>query len=86
MRAAFLKACEAPQVRDVGPDAMGIVAEKILDLAQAGETNPERLYTGALRRFRSSSVTEATVQHCSSVRSGPRPTTNYGLPDGRCSR
>jgi hypothetical protein len=50
MRAAFLKACEAPQVRDVGPDAMEIVAEKILDLAQAGETNPERLYTGALRR------------------------------------
>jgi hypothetical protein len=34
----------------MGPDATGIVAEKILDLAQAGETNPERLYAGALRR------------------------------------
>jgi hypothetical protein len=50
MRAAFLKACEAPQVRDVGHGAMEIVAEKILELAQAGETNLERLYTGALRR------------------------------------
>jgi hypothetical protein len=49
MRAAFLKACEAPQVRDAGHGATGIVAEKILELAQAGETNPERLCTGALR-------------------------------------
>jgi hypothetical protein len=46
MRTAFLKACEAPQVRDAGHGAMEIAAE----LAQAGETNPERLYTGALRR------------------------------------
>jgi hypothetical protein len=50
MRAAFLKACEAPQVRDAGHGAIEIAAEKILELAQAGETNPERLYTGALRR------------------------------------
>jgi hypothetical protein len=50
MRTAFLKACEAPQVRDAGHGAMEIAAEKILELAQAGETNPERLYTGALRR------------------------------------
>jgi hypothetical protein len=50
MRAAFLKACDAPQVRDAGHGAMEIAAEKILELAQAGETNPECLYTGALRR------------------------------------
>jgi hypothetical protein len=50
MRTAFLKACEAPQVRDAGHGTMEIAAEKILELAQAGETNPERLYTGALRR------------------------------------
>jgi hypothetical protein len=50
MRAAFQKACDAPQVRDAGHGAMEIAAEKILELAQAGETNPECLYTGALRR------------------------------------
>ncbi len=50
MRTAFLRACEAPQVRDAGHGAVEIAAEKILELAQAGETNPERLYTGALRR------------------------------------
>jgi hypothetical protein len=48
MRLAFLKACEAPQVAD--PGAMEVVVEKILELAQAGETNPEHLCTGALRR------------------------------------
>ncbi len=50
MRTAFRKACEAPQVRDAGDGAMEIAAEKIFELAQAGETNPERLYAGALRR------------------------------------
>jgi hypothetical protein len=50
MRMAFLRACEAPQVRDAGHGAMEIAAEKILELAEAGETNPERLYMGALRR------------------------------------
>ena len=51
MRAAFLKACEAPQVRDAGDGMMAIVAEKILQLAEAGETNADRLCTGALRRL-----------------------------------
>jgi hypothetical protein len=51
MRAAFLKACEAPQVRNAGDGMTGIVAEKILELAEAGETNPDRLCTGALRRL-----------------------------------
>jgi hypothetical protein len=50
MRIAFLKACEAPQVRDAG-HMTGIVAEKILELAEAGETNADRLCTSALRRL-----------------------------------
>jgi type III secretion system FlhB-like substrate exporter len=49
MRAAFLKACEAPQV--TGHGTTEIVAEKILELAKAGETNSDRLCTGALRRL-----------------------------------
>jgi hypothetical protein len=51
MRAAFLKACEAPQVRDAGYDMTRIVAEIILELAEAGETNADRLCNGALRRL-----------------------------------
>ena len=50
MRAAFLKAREAPQVREAGHGMTGIVAEKILELAEAGETNADRLCAGALRR------------------------------------
>ena len=49
MRAAFLKACEAPQVRDAGHGMTE--PEKILELADAGETVPDRLCTGALRRL-----------------------------------
>jgi hypothetical protein len=37
MRTAFLKACEAPQVKDAGHGMTGIVAEKILELAEARE-------------------------------------------------
>jgi hypothetical protein len=51
MRAAFLKACEAPQVRDAGHGMTELVAERILELADAGETVPDRLCTGALRRL-----------------------------------
>jgi hypothetical protein len=51
MRAAFLKACEAPQVGDAGDGMTGIIAEKILELAEAGKTNADRLCIGALRRL-----------------------------------
>jgi hypothetical protein len=51
MRAAFLKACEAPQVRDAGHGMTELVAERILELADAGETVPDRLCAGALRRL-----------------------------------
>jgi hypothetical protein len=51
MRVAFLKACEAPQVTDAGGDMTESVAQKILELANAGETCPERLCAGALRKL-----------------------------------
>ena len=51
MRAAFLKACQAPQVRERGHGMTELVAERILELADAGETIPERLCMGALHRL-----------------------------------
>ncbi len=52
MRVAFLKACEAPQVTDAGADMNECVAQEILQLANAGETCPQRLCAGALRKLR----------------------------------
>jgi hypothetical protein len=49
MRAAYRMACEAPQLRFTADERTAIVAEKIIELAQAGETDPERLCRGALR-------------------------------------
>lgn len=51
MRVAFLRACEAPQVREVGGATRGSVAEHILELASARETSAEELCARALRRF-----------------------------------
>jgi len=51
MRIAFLKACQAPLVTDVGGDVTESVAQKILELANAGETCPERLLAGELRKL-----------------------------------
>jgi hypothetical protein len=51
MREAFQKACEAPQVADGAPGVTEGVARRILELAKAGETSPDRLYTGALRNL-----------------------------------
>jgi hypothetical protein len=48
MRTAYRMACEEPQLKDAGNGTTEMVAEKILELAQAGETDPERLCTGAL--------------------------------------
>jgi hypothetical protein len=50
MRLAFQMACDAPQLRNSADERTALVAEKIVELAQAGETDPERLCTGALRR------------------------------------
>jgi hypothetical protein len=48
MRTAYRMACEEPQLKDAGNGTTEMVAEKLLELAQAGETDPERLCTGAL--------------------------------------
>ena len=41
-----------PQVTDAGAGMTESVAQKILELANAGETCPERLCAGALRKLR----------------------------------
>jgi|HubBroStandDraft_4_1064222.scaffolds.fasta_scaffold119826_3 hypothetical protein len=52
MREAFQKACKAPQVANGAPEVMTEgVARRILELAKAGETSPDRLCTGALRKL-----------------------------------
>jgi hypothetical protein len=51
MREAFQKACKAPQVADGAPEVTEAVARRILELAKAGETSPDRLCTGALRKL-----------------------------------
>ena len=45
------KACKAPQVADGAPDVTEGVARRILELAKAGETSPDRLCSGALRKL-----------------------------------
>jgi hypothetical protein len=48
IRLAFQRACEALQLRGT-PDALTeIVATKIIELAKAGETDPERLCSKVL--------------------------------------
>jgi hypothetical protein len=49
MRAAYRLACDAPQLRFSADERTAMVAEKIIQLARAGETDPGRLCTGALR-------------------------------------
>ena len=52
MRKAFQKACKAPEVADAGTGMAESVAQIILELAHAGESSPERLCSGALRKLR----------------------------------
>jgi hypothetical protein len=49
MREAYRLACHAPQLRFSADERTAMVAEKIIVLAQAGETDPGRLCTDALR-------------------------------------
>jgi hypothetical protein len=49
MRAAYRMACDAPQLRFSADERTAMVAEKIIQLARAGETDPGRLCTRALR-------------------------------------
>jgi hypothetical protein len=49
MRTAYRMACEEPRLKDAGDGSTEIVAQKILELAEAGETDPARLCSAALR-------------------------------------
>jgi hypothetical protein len=56
MRTAYQMACEEPRLKDAGDGASEVVAEKILELAEAGETDPQlaRLRCAAYRTNRAS--------------------------------
>jgi hypothetical protein len=49
MRAAYRMACDTPQLRYSADERTAMVAEKIIELARAGETDPGRLCAGALQ-------------------------------------
>jgi hypothetical protein len=49
MRTAYRMACEEPRLKDADAGSTEIVAEKILELAEAGETDPARFCSAALR-------------------------------------
>ncbi len=49
MRTAYLMAREEPRLKEAGDGMTEIVAQKIVELAEAGETDPERLCSAALR-------------------------------------
>jgi hypothetical protein len=49
MRTAYRMACLALQLQHSADERTAIVAEKIVELAQAGETDAGRLCKGALR-------------------------------------
>jgi hypothetical protein len=49
MRTAYRMACEEPRLKETGDGSTEIVAERILELAEAGETDPARLSSAALR-------------------------------------
>ena len=51
MRTAHRMACEALQLKDQVDAIADLIARKILELAEAGETDPDRLCTVALRRL-----------------------------------
>jgi hypothetical protein len=51
MRMAYRMACEALQIKDHVDAMTDVVAKMIFELAEAGETNPNRLCAVALRRL-----------------------------------
>jgi hypothetical protein len=51
MRMAYRMACEALQLKDQIDAMTDVIAKSIFELAEAGETDPDRLCTGALRRL-----------------------------------
>jgi hypothetical protein len=51
MREAYRMACETPHLKDMGGAMIEVVAEKIVEIGRAGETDPNRLYIRALRQI-----------------------------------
>jgi hypothetical protein len=51
MRLAYRMACDAFQLKDQVDAMTDVVAKMIFDLAEAGETDPDRLCAVALRRL-----------------------------------
>ena len=51
MRAAYRMARDAPQLENAAEAMTEVLAEKIVELAEEGETDPARLCHGALRRM-----------------------------------
>jgi hypothetical protein len=49
MRTAYRMACDERRLKETGDGSTEIVAERILELAEAGETDPARLSAAALR-------------------------------------
>ena len=49
MRTAYRMGCEEPRLKDAGDGSTEVVAERIPELAEAGETDPARLSSAALR-------------------------------------
>jgi hypothetical protein len=47
MRAAYRMVRATPHLKDIG----GALAEKIVEIGRAGETDPNRLYTRALQQL-----------------------------------
>ena len=51
MREAFRMVCEAPHFKGTGSAMVLAVAEKIVEVGRAGETDPNRLYARALQQL-----------------------------------
>jgi hypothetical protein len=51
MRAACRRACDTLQLKPGADERTAMIATKIIELAQAGETDARRLCTEALRRL-----------------------------------
>jgi hypothetical protein len=51
MRMAYRMACEALQIKDQVDAMTDVVAKTIFEVAEAGETDPNRLCAVALRRL-----------------------------------
>ena len=51
MQMAYRMARKSPQLEDAAEVTTEVLAEKIIELAEGGETDPQRLCSAALRRL-----------------------------------